>query len=281
MFSILYGIASALSWGIADFAGGLAARKLSVYRVVFYGNIVGLLALLIAVALYPEGLPEPKSILFAGLAGILGSSSLLVLFYSMTCGKMSIAAPVSALFAAVLPIVVGVFSQGLPAQLQLVGFGFALLAVCLISLGSTQLPFHFDHLSSLRLPVLAGIGFGCYFIVMHFAISYSASVIWLLIASYTTGTLMSFVFVKIRRESFIVQRDALGVILIHVTFNVAGNFFYLQALKSGRLDISSALGSLYPGATVILAWLMLKEPICLRQWIGIIAALMAIMLFTM
>jgi len=281
MFSILYGIASALSWGVADFAGGLAARKLSVYRVVFYGNIVGLLALLIAVALYPEVLPEPKSILFAGLAGILGTSSLLVLFYSMTCGKMSIAAPVSALFAAVLPIVVGVFSQGLPAQLQLVGFGFALLAVCLISLGSTQLPFHFDHLSSLRLPVLAGIGFGCYFIVMHFAISYSASVIWLLIASYTTGTLMSFVFVKIRRESFIVQRDALGVILIHVTFNVAGNFFYLHALKSGRLDISSALGSLYPGATVILAWLMLKEPICLRQWIGIIAALMAIMLFTM
>ena len=75
MFSMLYGIASALSWGIADFAGGLASRKLSLYLVVFYGNIVGLLALVIAVALYPEVIPEPKSIMFAGLAGLLSSGS--------------------------------------------------------------------------------------------------------------------------------------------------------------------------------------------------------------
>ena len=281
MFSMLYGIASALSWGIADFAGGLASRKLSLYLVVFYGNIVGLLALVIAVALYPEVIPEPKSIMFAGLAGLLSSGSLLVLFYSMTCGQMSIAAPVSALFAAVIPIVVGIFLQGLPSSMQFVGFAFALIAVWFISLGNSQQPFRIDRLSSLRLPVLAGIGFGCYFIAMHYAISDSTSAIWLIIAVYTTGTLMTFVFVKIRRETFVVQRNTLGVVLLHVAFNVGGNFFFLQALKSGRLDISSALGSLYPGATVILAWLILKERICLKQWFGIIAALMAIMLFTM
>jgi uncharacterized membrane protein len=280
MFSILYGIASALSWGVADFAGGLAARKLSVYLVVFYGNIVGLLALLIAVAFYPEVIPEAKSLVLAGLAGLLGTGSLLILFYSMTCGKMSIAAPVSALFAAVLPIVVGIISQGLPAWLQLLGFGFALLAVWLISLGDSKQAFHIDRLSSLHLPVIAGIGFGCYFIAMHYAIGGNASVIWLIIAYYAAGTLMAFVFVTSRRETFSVQRNALGVVLAHVAFNVGGNLFYLQALKSGRLDISSALASLYPGATVILAWLVLKERICLKQWIGIVAALIAIMLFT-
>jgi drug/metabolite transporter (DMT)-like permease len=46
------------------------------------------------------------------------------------------------------------------------------------------------------------------------------------------------------------------------------------------LDISAALSSLYPGGTVILAWLILKERISLTQWIGIIAALIAIILFT-
>ena len=280
MFSILYGIASALSWGVADFAGGLAARKLSVYLVVFYGNIVGLLALLIAVAFYPEVIPEAKSLVLAGLAGVLGTGSLLILFYSMTCGKMSIAAPVSALFAAVLPIVVGIISQGLPAWLQLLGFGFALLAVWLISLGDSKQAFHIDRLSSLRLPVIAGIGFGCYFIAMHYAIGGNASVIWLIIAYYAAGTLMAFVFVTSRRETFSVQRNALGVVLAHVAFNVGGNMFYLQALKSGRLDISSALAALYPGATVILAWLVLKERICFKQWIGIVAALIAIILFT-
>ena len=280
MLSVLYGIASALSWGVADFAGGLASRKLSVYLVVFYGNILGLLALVFFVTLYPEAIPELKSIMFAGLAGILGSISLLILFYSMTCGQMSIAAPVSALFAAFLPIVVGIFLEGLPRQLQWVGFGFALLAVWLVSLGDTKLPFHLDRLSSLRLPVLAGIGFGCYFIVMHYAINGSLSVVWLMISSYMTGTLITFFFVKIRRETFSVQRMAMGVVLVHVAFNIGGNLFYLQALKSGRLDISSALGSLYPGATVLLAWLILKERVFLRQWFGIVSALIAIIFFT-
>ena len=41
MLSILYGIASALSWGAADFAGGLAARRLSTYRVCLLWQHVG------------------------------------------------------------------------------------------------------------------------------------------------------------------------------------------------------------------------------------------------
>ena len=281
MFSILYGIASALSWGVADFAGGLASRKMSLYLVVFYGYIVGLIACLIAVALYPETIPDTKTIMFGSLAGLTGSISLLVLFNSMASGQMSIAAPVSALFAAVIPIILGILTQGLPDQIQFVGFGFALLAVCLISLGDLKQPFRLERLSNLYLPVIAGIGFGCSFIAMHYAISGSTSVICLMIASYMTGTFVTFMFVKIRRETFSIRGNTMGVVLIHVVFNVAGNFSYLQALKSGRLDISSALGSLYPGATVILAWLILKERIYLTQWIGIIAALMAIMLFTM
>ncbi len=280
MFSILYGIGSALSWGVADFAGGLASRKMSLYLVVFYGYIVGLLALLLAAALYPEALPEPEPLMFAGLAGITGSLSLLVLFYSMALGQMSIAAPVSALFAATLPIIVGICTQGLPDVMQLAGFGFALLAVCLISIGDIKQPFRLDRLSNLLLPVLAGIGFGCSFIAMHYAISANAPVILLMIASYMTGTLVTFMFVKIRRETFSIQGNAMAVVLIHVVFNVGGNFFYIQALKTGRLDISSALGSLYPGATVMLAWLILKEHLYLTQWVGIIAALIAIMLFT-
>ena len=72
----------------------------------------------------------------------------------------------------------------------------------------------------------------------------------------------------------------MGVVLVHVVFNIGGNLFYIMALKLGRLDISAVLSSLYPGGTVILARLILKERVTLTQWIGIIAALSAIILFT-
>ena len=279
MLSILYGIASALSWGTADFAGGLAARKLSVYRVVFYGNFWGLLALFVTVAIYPETIPEARSIILAGLAGMIGSISLFVLFYSMSCGQICIVSPVSALLAAMLPIVVGSFTQGLPMPIQFIGFGLALLAVCLISRGDSEHRFNIEHLSYLYFPLLAGLGFGFYFIFMHYALSGTSSMIWLMIASYSSGTLMSFSFILVRRETFAIQREAWGVVLIHVIFNVGGNLFYILALKSGRLDISAAMSSLYPCGTVILAWLILKERVSLTQWIGIIAGLIAIILF--
>src|SRR5574339_121029 len=103
MLSILFGMLSAISWGAGDFAGGLAARKLGAYRAVFYADLIGLLALILVVILSPEEIPPLSSLLIAGVAGMLGSVGLLILYYSLAKGQMSIAAPVSALFAAALP----------------------------------------------------------------------------------------------------------------------------------------------------------------------------------
>lgn len=280
MLAILYGLASAISWGAGDFAGGLATRKLSAYRAVFWADLLGLSALIVVVNAYHESIPPIHNLMFAGLSGVLGSLGLLILYYSMGKGQMSIAAPVSALFAAALPVLVGVFTEGFPTRIQFIGFALALLAVWLISQGTT-LRFHIDHLSDLQLPLLAGLGFGSYFIFMHYATQGISSTFWPMVASRTAGTLMLLVFVLSRRESFSVPRDTWGVVLINAFLDLGGNLFYILADKVGRLDISAILSSLYPGATVILAWLILKEKISRWQALGILLALASIVMFTL
>ena len=281
MLSILFGLTSALTWGAADFAGGLSSRKLSAYRAVFFGDFFGLLLLFVVAGIYRENFPALYPVLIAGLAGMFGSMGLLVLFYSMIQGQMSIAAPVSALLAATLPVIVGGMMDGLPKPLQFLGFGFALMAVWMISQGDSEEKFHLGRLADLRLPLLAGLGFGLYFVLMGAATRATSSLIWPMVASRTAGTVLLLIFVLIRRESFGIPRAAWNVVSANAILDVSGNVFYILALRTGRLDVSAVLSSLYPGATVLLAWLMLKERISRKQWLGIAAALVAIVLMTL
>jgi len=129
VISILLGLTSAITWGAGDFTGGLAARKTGAYRAVFYGEIVGLALLFAVVSFSPQPMPNLQSIALSALAGAFGTVGLMMLYSAMAQGKMSIAAPVSALLAAALPVVVGIFTDGFPGFLTLLGFAFALAAV--------------------------------------------------------------------------------------------------------------------------------------------------------
>lgn len=280
MLSIFFGFLSALSWGAGDFAGGLASRKLGAYRAVLYADFFGLLLICIALLLYREEIPSLSVFINSIIGGALGSVGLLTLYYSLTKGQMSIAAPVSALFAALRPVIVGAITEGLPGLMQLIGFAIALASIWLIARGNETEPFRLQHLADLRLPILAGIGFGSYFIFIHYATQETDTVLWTMVASRLAGTVLLFIVVLIRREALSVPRIAWNVVFYNATLDVAGNFFYILASRYGRLDVAAVLSSLYPASTVLLAWIVLKEKIAPKQTVGILLALGAIVLMT-
>lgn len=279
MLSILFGLGSALSWGAGDFTGGLAARRSGAYRTVFYGEVIGTVVLIVVVMILGEPLPNLRSWLISMLAGVLGSIGLLLLYHSMTLGLMSIAAPVSALLAAVLPVVVGMFIEGLPEFPTFIGFAFALFAVWMISQSAGGVTDIFAHLSDLKLPLLAGIGFGSYFVLMHEATN-TGAIVWPMIASRMGGMLLIIIYMLITRASWKVELSALPIIALNGVLDLGGNAFFILAGQAGRLDVAAVISSLFPGATVMLAWVFLKERLSRNQWIGILSALVAIVLMT-
>jgi len=280
LLSIFLGLLAALGWGAGDFTGGIASRKTGAYRTVFYGELIGVFALFLVIAIISEPIPDLRSWLFAMLAGALGTLGLILLYHAMAIGVMSIAAPVSALLAAALPVVVGIFREGLPAWTTFIGFGFALFAVWMISQGEGGVTDIFSHLADLKLPLIAGIGFGSYFVFMHEATS-TGSTIWPMVASRSGGMILITIYMLIVRAEWKVEdRSAWPIIVLNGILDISGNVFFILAGQMGRLDVAAVLSSLFPGTTVMLAWIFLKERLSPTQWIGIASALTAIVLMT-
>jgi drug/metabolite transporter (DMT)-like permease len=278
LLSIVYGLISAVGWGAGDFIGGLASRKTGAVRAVFYGESIGLSILLIIVLIIGEPSPTGREWLFALAAGVCGTMGILLLYHSMTLGLMSIATPVSALLAAVIPVLIGAFTEGFPRVTTLVGFVFALYAVWMISQGEDGVKDILAHIADLKLPLFAGIGFGLYFILMHEASR--VSTLWPVIAARSGGVAIIGTYLLIKRETWSVERPAWPFIGLNGVLDIIGNSFFVLAGQAGRLDVASVLGSLYPGGTVLLAWIFLRERLSRNQWIGILSALLAIILLT-
>ena len=279
MLAVVLGLFSAGAWGAADFTGGLASRRTGAYQAVLYGEAVGLPVILVATLLIGEPFPGPRIWLPARLAGALGSSGLLLLYHAMTKGLMSIATPVSALLAAIIPVIVGSFVERPAGPFAILGFIFALVAVWLISQTAGGIPDLLAHLRDLRLPLLSGVGFGIYFVLIHTATQQATY--WPMVASRFGGILILAFYMTLNRQGWIPNKAAYSMILLNGLLDIGGNLFFVLAGQAGRLDIAAVLSSLYPGSTVLLAWIFLRERLSRTQWVGVFSALVAIILFTL
>ena len=283
MLPILYGLISSASWGAADFIGGLVSKRTSAIRVLYLAEIASFIPFIVLAIVLREPLPPTLDLAIGALASILGLVGLVFLYRALADGKMTIAAPVSALFAAFIPVIFGFFTLGLPSTATIIGIGLAFLAVWFISQSDStnwRSPLRgLRLLSDLRLPLLSGFFFGFYFIAIHKATDHAF--FWPLAMARFAGFAALGLYALATRQPAMPPRDTWTLCIINGVIDIAGNGFYVLATHTGRIDVGAVLGALYPASTVLLAWIFLKERISAVQALGIVLAFIAIILFTL
>lgn len=276
--AVLFGLASAISWGAGDFSGGLASKRTNVYVVIVVSQIFGVTMLVAMALLQGEPLPGAGALLVGAVAGLAGAVGLVALYRGLANSHMGVVAPLTAVVAAGLPVMIGILLEGAPGALRLLGFVFALGGVWFISRDGQGNPV---TLRMLYLPLFAGLGFGLFFILID-RVSEEA-IFWPLVAARLSSiTFLSLrIFLGSAAGGYVrPSRQRLPLILLTGLLETGGNVFFALASAAGRLDIASILASLYPAATVFLAWAVLKEQLAPRQWAGVAAVLASIILIT-
>lgn len=277
MLSIIYGILSAATWGAGDFIGGLASKQTSPYRVLFLAEIAGMIPFTVLALLLRERMPPASDMLVGAGSSLIGLSGLLFLYRALANNQMTIAAPVSALFAALIPVIFGFFTLGVPSTTTLIGFVLAFAAVWLIS--QTDMTNWRFSLWELRLALLSGFFFGLYFLTLHRATL--NAFFWPLAAARFAGFLALGVYALVARQPALPPRNIWGLSVVNGLLDIGGNAFYVLTAQTGRLDVAAVLSALYPASTVLLAWVFLKERITWLQTVGVLLAFIAIVLFTL
>ncbi len=270
ILALTYGISSAVSWGAGDFSGGVATKKGEVVTVIFFSQIIGVFLLFSLYLFFPEAFPTPRQLLWGAVAGLMGAFGLVVLYKGLAGGHMGIVAPLSAVMTALVPALFALYLEGVPRFTQIIGLGCGLVAIWFLSTGHA---IKGVDLRQLVLPLMAGVGFGLFFVCMDQASQHT--VIWPLIWARLASLLLFGVVLLQRRSCGLPPKHLWGWIALSGMLDTAGNAFFVLAVQLGRLDVSAVLASLYPGATVFLAWRILGERLKARQWLGVGIALLS------
>jgi drug/metabolite transporter (DMT)-like permease len=277
MAAVALAFASSVSWGVADFVGGVKSRALPVLNVILASQLTGLVLIATFVAVRGEGAPGGDFAAFAALSALAGVSGLAAFYRALAVGNMGVVAPISAC-AAVVPVVVGIATGDRPGTLQAIGLALALVGVVLASREEIA----GERAGGRRtargagLAIVSALGFGFFFLAIDRASD--ADVPWAMLVNRMTGVSLLLAAVLVLRPPLRAgRRDAPALIMIG-TLDTAANGTFALASTKGLVSVVSVLGSLYPLTTVGLAALVLHErPHRLAQ-AGVVVALLGVCL---
>jgi drug/metabolite transporter (DMT)-like permease len=276
MLAICLAVASSLGYGVGDFAGGLAARRAPVLRVV---TVTLLVSLAFEVALWPAvgGRWSAAALLWGGAAGLASAAASALLYRSLALGPMSVLSPVTAVVSAALPVAAGLAAGERLTAAGACGVTLAVVAVVAVSTGTgTSGRAGRPGPAALLLAVAAGAGIAAQLICLSRSPHDSGIAPLIACRAVSVAVLLP---VAVLRRGPAPSRPLLprpGPAVAAGLFDAAGNLAFLLAVRGGTLVVVAVITALYPAGTVLLARRVLAERLTRWQLAGLAAAAAAV-----
>jgi uncharacterized membrane protein len=288
--AVVLALCSALAYGFSDFLGGFLARRTSAWQVAVVAQTSSA-ACTCLVAVFVHGDPAAAHFRWALLAGVGSGMGTGFLYRGFSAGRMGVVAPVSAVGAALVPVLTGVVTGERPALLVWVGVLAALPAIWLVSSPPPPAPAGPPPEPSVPAQdaprgglvpagltdgVLAGLGFGLLFAALG-QVPRSAG--WWPLALCQTVSIPAVVLLATALgAAWLPRRRTALVATLAGPLGATATGLFLLASQRGFLTVAGVLTSLYPASTVLLAALLLHERVHRAQGVGLGLCALAVVL---
>jgi drug/metabolite transporter (DMT)-like permease len=274
------GLAGALAYGGADFAGGQASRVLTPLRSAALAQV---LALFVTLAMVLPGIgvfPSVPVALSAVLAGGFYSVGLVALYKGFAEGSVGLVAPAAGLVGVLIPVAAGVAITEAPSAGCAAGLGLAIVSVVLLGYSAGR---DKGTLRSLQLGVLSGVGYGVSDLLLGLVPAAEMQGALCLLRVVATASIALVVIGEFRRRAGRVSISAaearpafwrpvlaLAVFMALVAgmLDALGHQGFAHSAAAGPLSVAAALVALHPLVSLVLAAVVLRESLHPLQMVG-------------
>jgi len=263
------GLAGAALWGIGDFLGGLASRRMAVLAVLAISQAIGLAGVVLWVLLAHDPFPGVTELLPAAAAGVAGLVGLGALYRGFAVGAMGIVAPISAA-SPIVPLTVDAARGITPGVLQWLGVALVLVGIVTLSKepsgSATQ-----RIAAGAGLALVAALGFGGFVVGLDAGADESAP--WAVVAARSASVAIAVVAILVTSGTLRAPRNLLPLLIGVGVFDTGATVCVAFATTKGSAGIVAVLGALYPVVTVVLARIVLAEKLSRSRRAGGLVAL--------
>ncbi|RVW11294.1 EamA family transporter [Prescottella agglutinans] len=281
MTAVLLALVAAVGYGVSDFVGGVASRRVAALRVVIVSYPLSLL-LVLALAPFVGGEVTGEALLWGAASGVGSGLAVWWFYLALASGPMAVVSPLTAVLVAGLPAIVGIVLGERPGAVAYLGIVVALVAVVLVSrespdevagevAGGRELRF---TRTVAWLTVGSGVAFAFAFVGLHQIPDGTG--LWPLAAARAAATVVVWAVALASRQCRPPHGEVLRLTAYIAVLDVVANAAMMYAFQGGLLSLVSVIGSLYPAATVLLAMVMLGERVSRIQQAGMLLALASV-----
>ena len=276
---ILLAAAAALVYGVGDYCGGRASRRVDSLIVTGVGQIFSLILLAIFLVILGDPTPGLRDWMWGAAGGIGGFVGLTLFYFALSKGSMAVIAPLAAVVSATVPVAAGLGFGERPSAIAYVGIVVAVIGIALVT-GALGTAHSKTSWSIIGIAAIAGCGFGWMFVCLDRTSDDSG--MWPLLAARCASISLAVSFIVVR---WMVRRrhkptETTGKIpmiaLWAGLFDMGANVLFVFASREGLLSLVSVITAMYPVSTIVLALGLDREKANRSQFVGMACAGLAL-----
>jgi drug/metabolite transporter (DMT)-like permease len=250
---------------------------LGTWRALLYAHLISFVSLLPIVVWQPGGVQLSLGVLLLGaLLGVLNLIGSGLLYRALTIGRLAIVSPICSSFGAIT-LTLSLLSGDVLSPGKIAGLALTVVGVVL---ASTPEATPDQRLGARGVPeaIGAALSFGITFWGLKYVVPFTGPWIPVLESRIMALLLLPLLARPLGQSIALPERGAWpGVILIGL-LDTCANTAYNLGIRSDAPGIVAVLGSLFSPITVLLGFVVLRERLSQRQWLGVLVIFAAITL---